>query len=936
MTKFKLKKKILCFILIIVPNIIALLSYMEHNNTLNIEKESNFNNSLINNSAINESPIFINGTATGMNAKNWTWAEKQTWCSGLGTIESPYIIKDLAINGEENSIPIHIINSEKYFNISNCYLYNSIYAQYSNLTRGGIVLENVKNGLIYSNNCSDNNGHGISILNSSSITIQSNILDSNIWGGLRLDTCINSIILNNIIENSNSSYSYGIIMKNCNYSTVCNNDINYVREGFCFLLGNDYTIEGNTLKHIRIQYNAIYTNSENVKIKNNFIKFAGYRGIYLDKASLNATIEGNHIEKGQLYGICVNGENISIYNNTVIDFSNNIYLEECEQINCTNNDLMGSTIGVTGIFISTSGGLYIIDGNNMTNCGIYITPNKAESNRTITTSNKLNGRTIYHYYNRTGLNTLDFTYKGDPGQIIVINCNNSEISEFNISNTMNAIPIIAYYCYDLIIYNNILVNNSIGIIMKYSYFPNITENIISFNKAYGIDIMYCKDVSIVNNSIYNNDYDGIYFDCSSISFINNTIYENGENGIINYLSTNIEYIILRGNTIIHNHWNGIFLLLNNQLEISNNLFRDNTFDGIHVSNSNYTTIVDNTIDNNGENGIYLGSTTLGIIKNNTIKSNVEIGIYFLGVEGLSIYNNSILENNEGIHFTSESENNTIYLNNFTGNNINAINDGNNNQWDNGTIGNYWDDYSGRDINFDNIGDLPYNNIEGSSDSQDRYPICYNHDAPPPIWNDIPLNQTIELGNAFSYQLNAFSSFGIDHYSVNSTLFNTNSNGLITNASNLAVGEYWIEICVFDPYNQNCSAIIKISISDTTDPVWGDIKLSHIVMHGEDFYYDIDASDFSGIAYYWINNEEDFSIDNSTGEITNITTLEKGNYDLIIRAYDLYGNYCETTIHIIVDSEEDSIPGYDLLILFSSIGILSVILLLNKRYKFLIK
>jgi len=28
------------------------------------------------------------------------------------------------------------------------------------------------------------------------------------------------------------------------------------------------------------------------------------------------------------------------------------------------------------------------------------------------------------------------------------------------------------------------------------------------------------------------------------------------------------------------------------------------------------------------------------------------------------------------------------------NNINAVDDGNNNQWDNGTIGNYWDDYGG--------------------------------------------------------------------------------------------------------------------------------------------------------------------------------------------------------------------------------------------------
>ena len=47
--------------------------------------------------------------------------------------------------------------------------------------------------------------------------------------------------------------------------------------------------------------------------------------------------------------------------------------------------------------------------------------------------------------------------------------------------------------------------------------------------------------------------------------------------------------------------------------------------------------------------------------------------------------------------------------------------GHNNQWDNGTIGNYWHYYGGVDIDSDGIGDTPYS-IPGSAGSIDYFPI----------------------------------------------------------------------------------------------------------------------------------------------------------------------------------------------------------------------
>ncbi len=51
----------------------------------------------------------------------------------------------------------------------------------------------------------------------------------------------------------------------------------------------------------------------------------------------------------------------------------------------------------------------------------------------------------------------------------------------------------------------------------------------------------------------------------------------------------------------------------------------------------------------------------------------------------------------------------------------AIDNGTNNLWDNGTIGNYWSHHINTDLDSDGITDIAYN-ITGSSGAQDRYPL----------------------------------------------------------------------------------------------------------------------------------------------------------------------------------------------------------------------
>jgi hypothetical protein len=56
---------------------------------------------------------------------NWSVAKKDGICTGNGTYSDPYVIEDLIINGGGSGDCILIENSNVYFRIENCTVYNS-------------------------------------------------------------------------------------------------------------------------------------------------------------------------------------------------------------------------------------------------------------------------------------------------------------------------------------------------------------------------------------------------------------------------------------------------------------------------------------------------------------------------------------------------------------------------------------------------------------------------------------------------------------------------------------------------------------------------------------------------------------------------------------------------------------------------------------------
>jgi len=159
---------------------------------------------------------------------------------------------------------------------------------------------------------------------------------------------------------------------------------------------------------------------------------------------------------------------------------------------------------------------------------------------------------------------------------------------------------------------------------------------------------------------------------------------------------------------------------------------DCTFNGFKITaSSGFSEIMgitiyssNNTISNNS-----IANTTKGIeigpgYENNTIIwNNISYNKYAIRVQDATknkIFLNMIVFNERGILFCCGSIGNMVYLNTFKENSVWNGYDLFHNQWDNGSVGNYWDDYIGSDNDGDGIGDTPYN-ITGDR-NQDNYPL----------------------------------------------------------------------------------------------------------------------------------------------------------------------------------------------------------------------
>ncbi|MHA1148952.1 MAG: right-handed parallel beta-helix repeat-containing protein [Promethearchaeota archaeon] len=701
---------------------------------------------------------------------NWTAAKGKGWVQGDGTKEIPYLIENFTIDASTSSSGYGILieNTDKYFKINNCTIFNA--------ANSGIKLSYTSNGTISSCNLSYSS-KGITIENSNITLIVNNTLDFNSEHGIYLDnpatSCINTTIVGNNISNSyygieledSLEHHYvnisenrvincsmdGMYLRRLKNCTISNNYIKGCQEYAIWLDGTgnrNNTVRGNTMINGGINiFGTLTVYSTHVIDQTNTVNG---KLVYYYVQEPNLTNE-NFTNAGQI--MVFYGDNVEIYKQNISDVyrainiqsTDNVSVNQCNFTNIRgqgvrillgnnhtvfNSNFSGAfenaieiasadncTIKNNNFYSSNSSGIRIyrcedvvLRENIMRGCGILFEVGlESELVEDIDTSNLVNGKPVYYYYNVSNLNPINFS---NAGQIIICKVNSSIIANVNLSR--GAAGLTSYYC------RNISIDNINA----------------SYCRYHGLLIMDAGNHSITN-SHFKKSEQGVYINQDSFTYesfivFNNTIEANTEYGLRMDSSA---YNNISSNRFIENRQYAVFLtelynstLDNNNitgspklyfqgegLNITNNYFENCSMYALRIGGDNHT-LVGNTF-NNCTLGIECYGFDSGLIEDN----------YFIRISGYSI------------SFDSNSEYNQVSLNNFTNSQgVYAYDAGTANQWHNGTHGNYWDDYTGKDTNDNGIGDSSYINIDGGA-SVDPYPLWW--DAPVISVSD-PANNTV--------------------------------------------------------------------------------------------------------------------------------------------------------------------------------------------------
>jgi parallel beta-helix repeat protein len=437
-------------------------------------------------------------------------------------------------------------------------------------------------------------------------------------------------------------------------------------------------------------------------------------------------------------------------------------------------------------------------------------------------------------------------------------------------------------------------SNSGGIRVKADH-CSIFDMIFDDNIDKGIFVELSEYTEISLSTFVDNNQ-GIYVYMSDYTTISsNDVSDNKDNAIL-CLSSNYNDIL--GNTIDSNL--GVGAYLNNECdhnEITGNTVTYNDEGGIRLYKADLNTISDNTVSNNGDpsedGGIVCFYSNSNDIFGNTVNSNNNQGIFIEYSNSNNIYKNEIHDNDMyGINCDS-SNSNIIYNNNIYDNTQNGNDDGTN-TWYSSSLsqGNYWDDYTGEDNNWDGIGDSPYD-VPGDG-NQDEYPLMTPYGPPKADFTHSVDDKNVSFDASRSYDYDGT----IVSYEWDFDDGNTGSGLTIVHTYD-GDGEYDVELEVTDDDGKTDTTIISVLV-DSTPPEVVD-NTPETATTGDPFTFNATVTDnvevnFVNVNYkYGEGSTNSIDLTNTYGDIWEGTIIIEHTLEILhysIYAEDTYGNgYC---------------------------------------------
>lgn len=318
----------------------------------------------------------------------------------------------------------------------------------------------------------------------------------------------------------------GVRLDGVDHGEIRNNNISGIDDcGVYLRYSTGNTVVNNTMSGNNNSVFFVFSSSNNTVV-NNTISGTDRLGVFIGYSSNNNTVVNNTISGNDRGVTIASSLNNTVMSNTISGNDYGVYL--C--YGSSNNVVMSNTISGSNYF-----GVYLyeswdntLSSNIMVNNGIYISGNEVEYWRhNITTDNLVNGKQLGYFWNCTGRIIDGSQY----GQVILANCTGLTVED------------------------GVFSNASVGFLLGYSSYCNLTNNTLSGN-YFGVSHYTSSNNIVMNNTVSGNHY-GVYLHSSSNNtVVNNTVLENQDYGV--YLWTSTEGNLIYLNVIAYNAYENAY------------------------------------------------------------------------------------------------------------------------------------------------------------------------------------------------------------------------------------------------------------------------------------------------------------------------------------------------------------------------------------------
>jgi hypothetical protein len=325
--------------------------------------------------------------------------------------------------------------------------------------------------------------------------------------------------------------------------------------------------------------------------------------------------------------------------------------------------------------------------------------------------------------------------------------------------------------------------------------------------------------------------------------------------------------------------------------------------GVSVqSSSNYNTFTDLTVDGNTGYGIEINESNNNKVNSSRIRNN-PVGISVGDGTGSNLIYNNYFDNTDNANIYPNSGVNNWNITKTPGTNIIG---------DSYLGGNFWDDYSGQDLDGDGLGDSAYSLGSGNFD---YLPLLH----PPFIISLVPptpVNQSVLTRNWIFVNASANKVLGgcrLEWDGVNESAA-VSGRSCYVNKTGLSDADYWFRVWGNDSQGNSSGTEMRLvtintTVTDTTPPNIQYTIQPKLAVNGSNVSLRINASDPSGVDETWLN----ITLPDSTWQtiylqndvlINYTTTSLIGRYDITFFANDTLGN--EGNVSDYFDAQE-SVP-----------------------------